>query len=621
MAARRLLLPGLLLLAAFAHAQAPAWTVAAAINPAQTTSASITRAVAADASGNVFLTGSFTGTVAFGSIVLTSAGATDIFLAKYVPATGTWAWAQRAGGSSLNQDSGNGIAVDGSSIYVTGSFINTITDTNAVTFGNGVPVSGTSATPGSDLFVAKYTDQGSSAALSWVQVAGGSGTDVGNGVAVSGGSVYVAGSIVNTTANANAVVFGGNGTAAGTAPVYGASGTSSADVVLAKYTDQGSAATFNWAQVGGGVSTDQGLGVAVNGSSVYVAGYTFNTAPNAAGVFFGGGGTTPGTVPVNGASATFSADVLVAKYVDNGASAALAWTQTGGGTATDVGQSVAVNGSSVYVVGYLTNTAANANAVVFGGSGATTGTARVNGASSGSSGDLYVAKYTDQGSSAALGWTQVGGGTDADGGVGVAVRGSSVYVAGYFTNSAANANAVVFGGGGTTPGTVSVNGIGSTSSADVVVARYLDNGASASLAWTQVGGSPGYDTCYGLAASAAGLYVGGAANLPTAFGSLALAGTTTSAVSYVAGFGAAALPTRAAGGSPAGLTLFPNPASSGAATLAGATPGATVRVLDALGRVVAAATADASGATQLAGLSAGLYLVQAGSHTARLAVN
>ena len=73
-------------------------------------------------------------------------------------------------------------------------------------------------------------------------------------------------------------------------------------------------------------------------------------------------------------------------------------------------------------------------------------------------------------------------------------------------------------------------------------------------------------------------------------------------------------------GAGAGLSVYPNPAVGGAATLLGASPGAAVQVLNALGRLVATATADAAGTTQLAGLAPGLYVVRAGQQALRLAV-
>ena len=64
----------------------------------------------------------------------------------------------------------------------------------------------------------------------------------------------------------------------------------------------------------------------------------------------------------------------------------------------------------------------------------------------------------------------------------------------------------------------------------------------------------------------------------------------------------------AVGATAAGLRIFPNPAP-GAATLAGA----VLQVLDARGRLVATALADAAGTAALpAGLPPGVYAVRAG---------
>ena len=74
------------------------------------------------------------------------------------------------------------------------------------------------------------------------------------------------------------------------------------------------------------------------------------------------------------------------------------------------------------------------------------------------------------------------------------------------------------------------------------------------------------------------------------------------------------------------LTLVPNPAPAGhgrATTLAGATPGTSVAVYDALGRLVRTATADATGSARLtlpAALPTGVYLVRTGTRALRLAV-
>jgi hypothetical protein len=72
--------------------------------------------------------------------------------------------------------------------------------------------------------------------------------------------------------------------------------------------------------------------------------------------------------------------------------------------------------------------------------------------------------------------------------------------------------------------------------------------------------------------------------------------------------------------SAAGVALFPNPTTR-LTTLTGASAHASVQVLDALGRTVLTATADADGVTPLAlpaGLAPGVYVVRTGSQALRL---
>jgi len=72
-----------------------------------------------------------------------------------------------------------------------------------------------------------------------------------------------------------------------------------------------------------------------------------------------------------------------------------------------------------------------------------------------------------------------------------------------------------------------------------------------------------------------------------------------------------------------GLALFPNPIAGSATTLVGASAGAHVQVLDALGRVITTATADAAGTAHLtlpAGVASGVYVVRTGAQALRLMV-
>src|SRR5262249_8680037 len=81
-------------------------------------------AVAVDTSSNVIVAGQFANAVDFGGGPLTSAGSSDIFLAKY-SATGVYVWSKSAGGAA--DDYVTAIAVDTSNnIVVTGYFPGTI---------------------------------------------------------------------------------------------------------------------------------------------------------------------------------------------------------------------------------------------------------------------------------------------------------------------------------------------------------------------------------------------------------------------------------------------------------------------------------------------------------------
>jgi hypothetical protein len=79
--------------------------------------------VAADAAGNSYLTGWFSGTASFGSTNLTSRGLDDLFVAKFDSA-GRQLWVKQAGGSDY--DRGYGIAVDTKgNCYTAGFFAGT----------------------------------------------------------------------------------------------------------------------------------------------------------------------------------------------------------------------------------------------------------------------------------------------------------------------------------------------------------------------------------------------------------------------------------------------------------------------------------------------------------------
>ena len=136
--------------------------------------------VCADASGNLYVTGFFSGVATFGPYSLTATSGTDCFIAR-MSASGEWLWAINFFGTG--NERGNCISVDALGfIYVTGAF------DGQIQFPNGPP---TNTHGGSDAFVAKFDPYG--ACMWWVQV-GGFGYETGTGIAVDGqGNAYATG--------------------------------------------------------------------------------------------------------------------------------------------------------------------------------------------------------------------------------------------------------------------------------------------------------------------------------------------------------------------------------------------------------------------------------------------
>lgn len=194
--------------------------------------------VCVDASGNVFVTGYFNGTVNFGTGPLASAGADDIFLAKFNPA-GVNQWGRRFGGTGL--DDGYGVAVSpAGNVLVTGFM------QDAVTFGATTLTSAGL----NDAFLVSCDANG---AAVWSRRFGSTLGDEGRGVAVDAlGRVTVTGLVRGT------VDFGGGElTAAG-----------NNDAFLAQFDAAGAP---RWSRLGGGTSADTGEMVAVSAAGRVVA--------------------------------------------------------------------------------------------------------------------------------------------------------------------------------------------------------------------------------------------------------------------------------------------------------------------------------------------------------------
>ncbi|NBB20587.1 hypothetical protein GVN20_14570 [Runella sp. CRIBMP] len=333
--------------------------------------------IAVDASGNVYITGHYTDTIAFENITFTSAGNSDLFIAKY-NTNGIIQWVRSAGGP--NNDWGNSIALDAAgNAYITGHFQGT------ATFGTTTVTS--TPLPFDDILIAKYTTDGN---FQWVKSAGGTSGDFGFDIAAdSGGNVYV------------------TGTYSGTAFFDGTPLTSEGtnDVFLAKYNTNGGK---EWVRSAGGSSIERGQAVAVDGNgNVYISGTFTETArfenkyATSSGVFDifiakytsngsiqwlrSAGGTnyescedikvdTDGNVYLTGAfhtSAMFGGttlfsigydDLYAVKYNTNGD---FQWVRSAGGLIKDYGQGIAIDTSgNIFVVGNFENKAVYGNQTV-----------------------------------------------------------------------------------------------------------------------------------------------------------------------------------------------------------------------------------------------------------------
>lgn len=340
-----------------------------------------------DNTGNVYVTGYFNGSVDFdpgaGTAVLTSAGSNDIYFAKY-SADGNLIYAKTMGGSS--GDVGNSIAVDASNnVYVTGTFQGT------VDFDPGGGIANLTSIGSSDLFIAKYDENGN---YEYAFQLGGSGTAAGFTVKSDDfGNIYVGGYFTGTI-DADPALAVVNLTSAG-----------SNDFFVAKYDSFGN---YVFAKRIGNAGIDVLTGLAIDGlGNVYTTGYFQNTVD-----FDPGAGTA-------NLMATGSIDLFLAKY---DASGNYVYAKKAGGTGSIAANSIAVDASgNAYITGSF-------NGVIDFDPGAGT----VNLTASGSN-NIFIAKYDASGNYV---YAHKAGTTGSSDGKSIVVdNAGNVYATGYFQNT------------------------------------------------------------------------------------------------------------------------------------------------------------------------------------------
>lgn len=256
-----------------AVSQAPDW---AWMREARGAGVETPRDMAVDASGNVYVVGTFqSAAMTAGSTTLSnpgSAGTGEVYLLKY-DRTGAFQWARKATGAE--EDVGMGVAIDGSgNVFITGWF-----QSPTLTFGN-VTVNNFTTTAFEDIFLAKYDASGN---VLWARAYGGAQSEFCYGVATdASGNCFITGEYYSLS-----VLFGN----------YGVINSGASDVFVTKISGSG---TPLWSKRIGGGNIDYGRGVATDAAgSVYVTGF-YNSA------------TVPSFSPALSNAGGF--DVFFAKY-------------------------------------------------------------------------------------------------------------------------------------------------------------------------------------------------------------------------------------------------------------------------------------------------------------------
>jgi len=356
-------------LSIYSYAQAPDWLWA---KSAIGTSDDYGYSVAADASGNSYLAGSFvSSTLTFGTTDLTNAGGYDIYLVRY-DAGGNMIWAKSFG--DVGNEEAYSVTVDGSgNIYLTGYFTS-----SSIIFGSDTLTNAGS----SDIFLAKFDAGGN---VLWAKSFGGTDEDYSESVAIdSSGNIFVTGYFKSPT-----ISFGS----------YTLTNAGSSDIFLAKYDVAGNVL---WAKRVGGVKWEAGRSVAVDVSgNIFMTGY-FESSSIDFGAY---------TLTNAGGS-----DIFIAKYDADGN---VLWAHSAGGTYYDYGYSVAVDvPGNCYVTGQYASATLTFGTYILTNEG---------------SDDIFLVKYDASGN---VLWATSAGGNDFDQGMDVAVdRSGHPYIAGAYVST------------------------------------------------------------------------------------------------------------------------------------------------------------------------------------------
>jgi PKD repeat protein len=286
-------------------------------------SSDIGNSLAIDASGNVYSTGTFSGTADFdpgtGTFNLTSVGNVDIFISK-LDSNGNFVWAKNIGGTS--EDIAYSVTIDASdNVYTTGHFSGT------ADFDPNLGVANLISAGGYDIFVSKLDSNGN---FVWAKNMGGNSNDIGYSIVTD---IY------------NNVHF--SGYFQGTSdfdPGLGVMNLTSAggyDIFISKLDSNGN---LLWVKSMGANSSDYGLSLTLDISgNVYTTGFYLGTVD-----------FNPG-VGVFNLTSQGSQDIFISKLDANGN---FIWAKSMGGVSTDYGYAITLDASeNIYTTGDFRGTA------------------------------------------------------------------------------------------------------------------------------------------------------------------------------------------------------------------------------------------------------------------------
>jgi len=485
-----------LLISIFTSAQNPGWLWA---KRAGGTGFDNAFNVAVDASGNVYMVGTFNSpTITFGTTTLTNAGSgttTDIFLVKY-DASGNVLWAKSAGG--LAYDIINSIAVDASgNVFISGSY-----SSASITFGT-TTITNASGTGTYCIFIAKFNSSGTAL---WAKSPGGNSQDNVNGLTTdASGNAYITGEF-----SSSSLTFG-------TSTITNSVPTNSL-IYIAKYDANGNAL---WAKTPGGTANDGGTGVTVDATgNIYVTGYFYSPS-----LTFGS------TTLTKVGTSTTTSDIFVTKY---NASGTALWAKSFGGNYNENGGEITCDPSgNIYITGTY-----NSDSIFF-------DTTKLKNGTNGSNPFIFLSKLNASGN---VVWARSagssGGGNYANDLV--ADANGNVYLTGYFSSGF-----IFFG--------TTIISVGATTN-KIFFAKYNSSG---NIDWAYGAGSSGSNIASSIAMDGSNnIYIAGNfTGSSITFASTVLNNSSTSADIFLSKFNLISGVEEQTSYS-AGISVYPNPASN-----------------------------------------------------------